>query len=414
VATAAPLLWLLALGPGAGAQTPATPPPLPTAEELFAKGVQLHQAGDILGAIEAYQDALQKEPGRVDARSNLGAAWVRLGRYEDAVREYRRALETEPGQVQVRFNLALALYKSAQIPEASKELHQVRALDPAHTAALLLLADCQLQMGNDAAVVSLLDPHEATLKGDRLFAYLLGTALLRRNELERGQRLIDRLFKDGDTAQGRLLLGLAHLRRKDGRGALVELDRAAELDPKLPGLHGVRGRAFLDSGRRADAVEAFRRELARNPNDFDSNLYLGLLLKDENNLDEAQDYLRRASRLRADDPRVLYGLGNLHLSAGRVAEAEQALKAVTVASPDYLQAHVLLAMVYYRQKKKDLGDQEKAIAERLQRERQVGEPGASDELGPVYKGEDLPPDPAAAKDGDTVKKPPAESGGGRP
>jgi tetratricopeptide (TPR) repeat protein len=245
-----------------------------------------------------------------------------------------------------------------------------------------------------------------------LYAYLMGTALLRRSEFLRGQVFIDRLFKEGDAAPARLLMGLAHLRRKDGRSAVAELERAAELDPKLPTVHSVHGRALLDSGRRAEATEAFRRELANNPNDFDSNLYLGLLLKDENNLDEARDYLKRASRLRAQDPRVLYGLGSLHLAAGQVEEAEKALAAVTVASPDYVQAHVLLAMVYYRQKKKDLGDRERAIAERLRQERQAGEAGASGDLGPAYKGEELPPDPAATPAAGN-KEPPVKPGEGR-
>jgi tetratricopeptide (TPR) repeat protein len=382
----------------AQSQAPAEPRP-PTAEESFARGVQLHQSGDVLGAIEAYQDALGQEPGRVDARSNLGAAYVRLGRYDDAAREYRRALETEPRHAGVRFNLALALYKSALVGEAEEELGRVLALEPGHQAALLLRADCRLQRGDDAGVVALLEPHETTLAQDRLFSYLLGTALLRRNELERGQTFIDRLFKEGDTATARLLMAVAHLGRKDARAAEVELARAAELDPKLPTVHSLHGRALLDSGRRAEAADAFRRELGHNPNDFDSNLYLGLLLKDDNKLDEARDYLKRASRLRPQDPRVLYGLGSVYLSAGDVVEAEKALEAVTVAAPDYLQAHVLLAMVYYRQKKKDLGDRERTIAERLQRERQGREPGADETLGPAYRGQDLPPDPdASAKD----------------
>ena len=372
----------------------AGPPP---AEELFAKGVQLHQSGDILGAIEAYTLALEQEPGRIDARSNLGAAYVRLGRYEDGVREYRRALEVDPGQAAVRLNLALALYKSALVPEAAAELEQVLATDARNKAALLLLADCRLQMGDEAAVVTLLEPHEGELGQDPLYAYLMGTALLRRNELPRGQTFIDRLFRDGDTASGRLLLGAAHLRRKDPQAAVTELRRAAEIDPKLPAVHGVHGLALMDLGRRPEALEAFRRELAGNPNDFDSNLYLGLLLKDEGQLDEAGDHLRRAGRLRPRDPRVLYGLGSLHLSAGRVEEAEKALEAVTAAVPEYEQAHVLLAMVYYRQKKKDLGDRERAIAERLRQESQQREAGASDDLGPAYQGEGLPPAPAGDK-----------------
>jgi tetratricopeptide (TPR) repeat protein len=400
------LLWSAAAASQAP-PPPGTPPPPPlTAEELYAKGVQLHQAGDILGAIEAYQEALEQEPRRVDARSNLGAAYARLGRFEDAAREYRRALEVEPGQVQVRFNLGLALYKSARLEEAVKELEQVRALDPTHSAALLLLADGRLQLGDDAAVVALLEPHESALREDRLYAYLLGHALLRLNQPDKAQVYIDRLFKDGDTAQAQLLMGLAHLRGKDPRTAAAEFERAARLDPKLPGVHSLLGRALLDSGRRAEGIEAFRRELAGNPIDFDANLFLGLLLKDDDRLDEAGDYLRRASRLRPQDARVLYGLGGLHLAAGRIEEAEQALKAVTVAVPDYRQAHVLLATVYYRQKKKELGDQERAIVVRLQKEQQARELSDIEVQGggPVYRGEDLPPDPGAA---DAKPKPPS-------
>ena len=190
------LLVALVAVPATVLAQPAPPSPAPpTAEESFAKGVQLQQSGDVLGAIEAYQDALGQEPQRIDARSNLGAAYVRLGRYDEAVGEYRRALEIDPGHAGVRFNLALALYKSALIPDAARELEQVLTLDPKNTAAILLLADCRLQMGNEAGVIALLESHEGDLGQDRLYVYLMGTALLRRNQLERGQVFIDRLFR---------------------------------------------------------------------------------------------------------------------------------------------------------------------------------------------------------------------------
>jgi hypothetical protein len=61
------LLLALVAVPATLLGQPPTPAP-PTAEESFARGVQLHQSGDILGAIEAYQDALGKDPQRIDAR----------------------------------------------------------------------------------------------------------------------------------------------------------------------------------------------------------------------------------------------------------------------------------------------------------------------------------------------------------
>jgi tetratricopeptide (TPR) repeat protein len=397
---ALPLLAALAASPSTQAGQAGTP----SAEDLFARGAALQQSGDLLGAIEAYQDGLVKEPDRIDARSSLGAAYARLGRYEEAVREYRRALEVEP-HVGIRFNLGLALYKSAFVAQAADEFQRVLDADPKNKAALLLLADCQLQLGHDARVIDLLQPREGDLGEDPLYCYLLGNAFLRRNEFLRGQTFIDRLFREGETAPGRLLMGVAHLRRDDAKSALPDLERAIELDPKLLTVHSLHGRALMGVGRRLDAQESFRRELALNPNDFESNLYLGLLLKDDGKLDEAEQNLKRALRLRPQDARALYGLGGLHLAAGRLDPARDALSAVTKAVPDYAQAHTLLATVYYRQKQKDLGDQHKAIAERLREQQQAQEPGASDALGPGYRGDPLPDEPARSPSSGDEKPP---------
>lgn len=380
--TVVPGALLALLAAMAGAQTPLD------ADALFARGVGLHQAGDIVGAIEAYQAALELAPDRIDARSNLGAAYARLGRYDDAAQHYRAVLTRAPEQMQVRFNLALALYKSGRVPEAAEELGRVVAAEPGNRSAVLLLADCNAQAGNDAAVVALLAPREEDFKDDRLYAYLLGNALLRRNELARGQAYIDRLFRGGETAEARLLMGVAHLKRGDRPAALSELERAVQLNPALPTVHSLLGRALIGMGRREDALQAFRAELAQNPNDFDANVYLGMFLKDDGKLDEAHEYLKRAARLRSQDPAALYALGALHVAAGRDAEAQVALEAVTERVPGYRQAHVLLATVYYRQKKKDEGDRQRAIAAKLEAEQQALEPGAADDLGPAYRGDD--------------------------
>jgi tetratricopeptide (TPR) repeat protein len=375
-----PAVLLVLLVAAAGAAQP-----LPDADALFAQAVARHQAGDVIGAIEYYQAALQKDPQRVDARSNLGAAYARLGRYDEAAEQYRQALAQAPGAAAVRFNLALALFKSARVGEAAAELEQVAARDPKNKAAVLLLADCQLQLGREAAVVELLGPREEELKDDRLFVYLLGTALVRANDLQRGQAYIDRLFREGDPAEAHLLMGAAHLRRNDYRAAVPELEKAAGKNPALPAVHSLHGRALMGIGRRDEAKAAFERELARNANDFDSNLYLGLFLKDEGRLDEAQEHLKRAGRLRSQDPAVLYLLGSLHLAAGRAEEARQALETVTTRAPSYRQAHVLLATAYYRLKDQANGDRHRDIAEKLRTEEQAREPGPVDELAPAYQ-----------------------------
>src|SRR4026209_1576440 len=92
----------------AGAQQTATPPDF---DALLAQAMRLHQAGDLMGAIDAYQAALRLDPNRGDARSNLGAAYVRLGRFAEAIDQYKQALRVAPDDVAIQLNLALAYYK---------------------------------------------------------------------------------------------------------------------------------------------------------------------------------------------------------------------------------------------------------------------------------------------------------------
>jgi Flp pilus assembly protein TadD len=357
-------------------------------DEFFAEGVALHQSGDLIGAIDAYERALGITPWRLDARSNLGAALVRLGRYDEAVGEYRKALETDPGQVVIRFNLGLALYKSAQVEGAAREFQEVLDRDPSQRAARLLLADCQLQMGHSARAIDLLAPVESEMADDRLFAYLYGTALIREDEPERGQRMIDVLFRDGETAEGHLLLGAQHLRNEDYHGALPELQRAVELNPELHGAQSLLGIALMNTGDRPGADAAFRRELETNPNDFEANLRLGLLLRDEDRLDEAMDYLRRAEHLRPDHPDVLYGLARLHIAWDQLDQAEKLLRQLTETTPDFESGHVLLANVYYRQDKRELAEREREKVEELRARRKAQEPPIP--AGPATSGERRP------------------------
>src|SRR6266511_2970571 len=90
-------------------------------DEAFAQATQLHQSGDIEGAIRGYQSILIKHPNRVDVRSNLGAAYSRIGRYEDAIAQYKQALELDNRNQTIRFNLGLAYYKAALLNEAADE-----------------------------------------------------------------------------------------------------------------------------------------------------------------------------------------------------------------------------------------------------------------------------------------------------
>src|SRR5688500_9209768 len=111
------LLLLVMAGP-VRAQPPAAPDPAQDFERLFARALELPQAGDVLGAIDTYKAALTILPDRPEALTNLGAAYVRLGQYDDAIHQYEAALKADSMNTAARLNLALAYYKSARPNEA--------------------------------------------------------------------------------------------------------------------------------------------------------------------------------------------------------------------------------------------------------------------------------------------------------
>lgn len=345
-------------------------------DSMLAQAASLHQAGDLLGAIETYRVYLQSVPERADVRSNLGAALVRLGRVEEAVAEYRQAIALDPANPAYRLNLGLAFYKALRPQDAIAEFRQVLALDPAHRQARLLLADCQSQTGDDAGVVETLLAHEAAYADDLAYAYLLGMALVRTGDQQRGQVYVDRIFKAGESAEGHLLMGLAYLTGFDYKAAVAAFEKAVTLNPELPRARSLYGRALLSSGDSAAANRQFQLALEQNPNDFDANLQLGGIRQRDQKFQEALAYLQRAAALRPDDLAVRHAMASVYLAQGQPESALPLLEGVVKSAPEYVDARVLLATTYYRLKRREDGDRERAEAARLTAEQQARQPGA--------------------------------------
>ena len=158
-------------------------------------------------------------------------------------------------------------------------------------------------------------------ENDLAIAYMLGTALLRNKQTELGQRIIDRILRKGDSAEARLLLGTAKLNACEYPEALVDLRKAAELNPHLPDVYSYLGRAKMDSGDITAARAAFEKELEQNPVNFESNLNLAVLLKQDEDYAGARKLLDRALLVRPGDLRVLYQVGSIDLAEGKLEQA---------------------------------------------------------------------------------------------
>lgn len=333
-----------------------------------------HRAGDMDAAIREYRAFLKLKPNSLEARANLGAALARNGHFDEAIAEYKLALKTTPSNPGVSYNLALAYYKSGDLAGAAKELSALRALVGEQPQVTLLLADTYLQLDQNARVIELLTPAAETAPSDMGIAYLLGSALIREKRVEEGQRYLDKILRNGESAEALLLLGTAKLTAGDFAGALADFQKAASLNPKLPMLNTYLGQALTATGDPAAAANAFLAELAENPNDFNANLNVAVIRKQDQRYEDAKKYLGRALRLRPGDLRVRYQLVTIQIAEGKAEPARLELESIVKEAPKFTEAHVSLATVYYRLKRKADGDRERAIVQQLNAEAQEKQP----------------------------------------
>jgi tetratricopeptide (TPR) repeat protein len=337
--------------------------------ELMKEAVTAQQAGNFEQAIHNYHLLLERYPQIAEIHSNLGAALAGEGRYADAIAEYQRALKIKLDP-QVRLNLGLAYYKTGQLPLAVETLEKV----PRNEQTLTVLADCHLRLGQNKQVIELLTPTQRTDPENAAFNYLLGTALVRDGQIAQGQVIIDKILKNGDSAEARLLMGTTKFMVNDFAGALKDFARAVELNPNLPDVYSYYGLAMLSTGDQAGAKKAFERELRSDPNNFDANLRMGVLLRQDEENEAALKFFQHALEIRPGDFGVRYQIATVELTKGQLEQAQRDLEMLVKEAPRFTEAHVSLATIYFRQKKKAEGERERAIVAKLNAEKQANSP----------------------------------------
>jgi tetratricopeptide (TPR) repeat protein len=333
--------------------------------ELYKEAVAAYDGGQIPKSILLYEQLVKLEPDSVPVRTNLGVALAQVGRYQEAIAQYQEALKRDPRNAVVHLNLALASYKQAEFDKAASELEKLREEHPDNQQSLYLLADCYLRLGRNSDVVALLAPAYQKNADDRVVDYALGTALMRMGQIQRGEVVIDRILKDGNTAEANLLMGEAQFAASDYKTAAASLRKALDLNRNLPGAWSLYARSLLDSEDTPGAKEAFQHALQADPNDFPANLYLGAILRHDGNIVEAAPYLERAVQLRPASPEAEFQIAALHAANGKLDAARKEFEQIERIQPDFLEVHVQLAALYSRMKLTEESHREQAIVRKL-------------------------------------------------
>jgi Flp pilus assembly protein TadD len=333
--------------------------------QLLNTALQEQQRGDYPSAIRDYRHVLELRPDIVVAKVNLGAALSDTGKYEEAIALFQEALSSVPDKNPVRMNLALAYFRKGDLAPAHEQLAAVHQEDPRDQKATWLLANIDLRMGNAAEALTLLEPLDAANANNMEFQYSYGTALISAGREKEGVLRVQRVAEATSHANAYMLAGSTLLRMNQPAFARQDLERALQLDPKLPGILTLVGIAQDKTGDAAAAEPTLREALQVNPDDFDANLTLGAILYKRRALEEARRYLQRALKLRPKDQTARYEWAMLNIANGEYATAVDFLAQLSHDYPDWLEPHIALSTAYYKLHRVEDGERERKIVERL-------------------------------------------------
>lgn len=284
---------------------------------LLAKGGFNDEALAMLNA------AHQKTPAAFPVLYALGIVKAALKQYSEAEEHLSEALKIKPGDVATLRALARVARANANLEKALSHLVEARRVAPKSAAVLYDFGVTALQMDLILDALPVFEQLHREYPREAAYLYALAAAHWKKGETLHTTRLMNKYvaLRPRD-ASGYYLLGAALIRQERISEAQAALQRSLSLkaDPDTEYLIGV---SFEKAGKRAAAIDIFRRIVNSHPNHAPSHAALGAAHREAGSYAEARLELERAVQLDPDDLRANYQLGLVYAKLGEKEAAKK-------------------------------------------------------------------------------------------
>lgn len=266
------------------------------ADWVSGVGLSLLDQGSTTAAITIFRTQLRHNRRSVDALTNLGLAYARAGRLDEAAKQFDRAVSIAPNAPEPLNNLGMVARARGDLDGAVERFRRALEANPSFYDAHMNLAEILADRGDTQEAI---DHYHSVLRE-------APRALLAAFQLVR--------------------LLMAQMRFAEAEEASRE---ALKAQPRCADLHGLLALALENQGHVAAAEAEYEAALLIDPNHADAHLGLGRLLADEGTHPAvAAQHLRRVLELRPDWPPALDQLAWLLATTRdeRVADPEEAVR----------------------------------------------------------------------------------------
>jgi tetratricopeptide (TPR) repeat protein len=342
------LLWvvlLVALPPSFSQSTPSRQQQIEAHNHQAAE--YLHQNRPDL-AVPEFRAIVALDPNNVDAHGNLGAVLYFQGSYAQAIPELRAALKLRHSLWKLQALLGNAEKRTGDISAGRDDLE--KAFPNVTDEKIRMETGMELieiysgtgDLDKAAAVVSVLRKQEPEDEGLLYTAYriysdlanesLLSLTVVAPNSARMHQAMAHELAKQGHTAE-----------------AIENYRAALKIDPQLPGLHFELAemlRTVSTPQSHDEAESEYKAALEANPLDEQSEIRLGDIAVQKNDLKEAYERYTKAIQMQPGDPEANIGLAKVLMAMDQPQKAEPLLVHAIALDPTSAVAHFRLGTVY--------------------------------------------------------------------
>jgi tetratricopeptide (TPR) repeat protein len=103
-------------------------------EDLWVRGEEAYEAGDLDGALQAFEQALGRDRRRGRSWNYVGGVYFSRGDLPRALEHFLRAVEIDPRDVRVLNNLGTVYERLGEFARAEESYLRASLLDPAYPA----------------------------------------------------------------------------------------------------------------------------------------------------------------------------------------------------------------------------------------------------------------------------------------
>jgi glycosyltransferase involved in cell wall biosynthesis/Tfp pilus assembly protein PilF len=145
--------------------------------------------------------------------------------------------------------------------------------------------------------------------------------------------------------------GMQHFKNRDVEKAINDWEKASQIKETEPEIHSVLGNAYKLLNEISKSTDSLKKAVELDPDNFKYHYNYGLLLFEQEQLEESLKYFLEAYRLEPNHASLLNDIGVLYFHLKQYIDAEQFIKKALQLDKNDLHAKINLAYVYIKQNK---------------------------------------------------------------